>query len=117
VGRISRRRQKERRMANTAVCKAIDASGLFDGWVYGTQYPDVLALGMNPIEHYVRWGSKLGRKPNAWFDTEFYLRMYPDVRRSGMNPFLHYIRHGRQEGRRPNSDGYPVPHSSTRSPP
>lgn len=104
-------------MANTAVCKAIDASGLFDASFYETQYPDVIALGMNPIEHYVRWGSKLGRKPNAWFDTGLYLRMYPDVRRSGVNPFLHYIRHGRQEGRRPNSDGYPVPHSSTRSPP
>lgn len=98
-------------MAEKDVCAVIAASGLFDSSFYETQYPDVLALGMNPVEHYVRWGSRLGRKPTPWFDTSFYSRRYPDVGRVGLNPFLHYIRHGRAEGRLPNGDGEPAPDS------
>src|SRR5690606_21894523 len=92
-------------------CKVIAASGLFDRSFYESEYPDVLALGMDPVEHYVRWGSRLGRKPNPWFDTSFYSRRYPDVAKVGLNPFLHYIRHGCVEGRLPNGDGQPAPDS------
>jgi hypothetical protein len=49
---------------------AISASGLFDEVWYRNTYGDVPA-GVDAIEHYVRVGAKLGRKPA------------PDVKRVG----------------------------------
>lgn len=38
------------------------ASEHFDAEWYLTQYPDVAALGMDPAEHYLKYGAPLGRK-------------------------------------------------------
>jgi len=67
---------------------------------YLSQYPDVATLGMDPVEHYVRYGAKIGRNPRKGFDTSFYLREYPDVALSGLNPLVHFIQIGEAEGRR-----------------
>ena len=40
------------------------ASEHFDAEWYLTQYPDVAALGMDPAEHYLKYGRMLGRAPN-----------------------------------------------------
>ncbi|MGJ4727995.1 rhamnan synthesis F family protein [Luteimonas sp. SDU101] len=96
-------------MADKNTCRLIAASGLFDSSFYESQYPDVLAVGVNSIEHYVRWGSRMGRRPSSWFDTDFYLRRYPDVAKAGLNPFFHYVRYGQVEGRLPNGEGQPAP--------
>jgi GT2 family glycosyltransferase/glycosyltransferase involved in cell wall biosynthesis len=77
----------------------LKASGQFDAAWYLNQYPDVVSLGMDPVEHYVRFGALLRRNPSARFDTGFYLRRNDDVRRDDANPFVHYLRHGASEGR------------------
>lgn len=61
----------------------IRASGLFDAEWYLEQYPDVRALGMDPAEHYLWIGAKLGRDPkprdkffieNTQYDSEFQIQ-------------------------------------------
>lgn len=66
---------------------------------YREQYPDVALLGMDPAEHYLKYGAYLGRNPGKGFDTKFYLESYPDVKETGMNPLLHYVLYGEKEGR------------------
>jgi 1,4-dihydroxy-2-naphthoate octaprenyltransferase len=41
-------------------------------WYLGT-YPDVAAAGMDPVEHYLRWGRREGRYPRPDYSTSAYL--------------------------------------------
>ena len=79
----------------------ISTSGLLDSRSYLKNNPDVLAAGLNALEHYCTFGWQEGRRPNPYFDGAWYLERNSDVRSAAMNPLLHYIRHGEQEGRRP----------------
>jgi len=79
--------------------EALRNSGEFDEKWYLEQYPDVRALGMDPVEHYLWLGARMGRRPSAWFDAAAYLAANPDLVGASVNPFLHYIRLGRNEGR------------------
>ncbi|AXV16481.1 hypothetical protein CYG48_12755 [Neorhizobium sp. SOG26] len=79
--------------------KLVKASGLFDEQWYLEKYRDVAMLGMDPVEHYLWLGWKLGRDPSLKFSTAQYLLTNPDVGRSAMNPLLHFLRHGKNEGR------------------
>ena len=78
---------------------AIQRSGLFDETWYAVEYPDVKLLGMDPIEHYLWVGARIGRNPSKEFNSSHYLLANPDVVAAGINPLLHYIRWGLQEGR------------------
>lgn len=92
---------------------ASDIEDIFDRDWYVSEYPDVKAVGIDPIEHYLLIGRHLGRKPSADFDPMAYLAANPDVAAQVIDPVLHYIRWGRNEGRRlfpPNSgDQHPAP--------
>lgn len=79
--------------------REIEASGLFDERWYRSVYRDVAALPISPLEHYLRFGSAMGRLPGPAFDSISYVETYPDVRLARVNPLVHYIRHGRREGR------------------
>lgn len=47
-------------------------SGLFDAeWYCGT-YPDVASSGLEPAQHYLRYGFRMGRDPSAQFSTAFH---------------------------------------------
>ena len=70
----------------------IRSSGLFDAKWYVDTYPDVRFSGMDPVEHYLRAGARLGRNPSAEFNGSAYLRRHDDLAASGANPLLHYIR-------------------------
>jgi hypothetical protein len=48
----------------------VAASGLFDREWYLAEYPDVKAVGLDPIEHYLRVGALLLRQPSPKFDTK-----------------------------------------------
>ena len=85
--------------------EAVRSSGLFDAGWYLTQYPDVKALGIDPAEHYLWLGARLGRNPSPKFDTSAYLNANPDVAFAGVNPLLHYVRTGQRELR---ESGMPV---------
>lgn len=94
----------------------------FDTSFYLADNPDVQLTGMDPIEHYLRFGWRDGRRPAPDFDVAYYLEANPDVARSGIEPFTHYIMYGRREGRAPQfrsgadksggglSGSYPGPH-------
>jgi glycosyltransferase involved in cell wall biosynthesis len=77
----------------------IEDSGLFDAHWYLATYPDVARIPMAPLEHYLKFGTLLGRLPGPAFDTRTYLHANPDVEASGMNPLVHYVRYGQKEGR------------------
>jgi hypothetical protein len=77
-------------------------------WYLGA-YPDVAAAGVDPFEHYKRYGKGEGRHPTAiaaevalGFDRDWYLGAYPDVAAAGVDPFEHYRKHGKGEGRYAN---------------
>lgn len=65
---------------------------------YLSRYPEVGALGMNPAEHYLKYGAAMGRDPGRNFNTRFYLETYPEAAQSGMNPLVHYVLHGQAKG-------------------
>lgn len=72
---------------------------------YASTYPDVALLGMDPAEHYLKYGAAMGRNPGKGFDTNFYLETYPEVAKAGINPLLHYALHGEAKGYRRKSEG------------
>ncbi len=74
---------------------------LFDADWYRNEFPDVAFLDVDPAEHYLWLGARLGRAASPGFDTNGYLNRYPDVAETGVNPLLHYLRFGRKEGREP----------------
>lgn len=77
----------------------IRESGLFDPNWYLSEYPDVAATGLEPLEHYMRYGALLQRHPGPKFDIHYYLASNTDVASAGVNPLLHYILNGVMEGR------------------
>lgn len=80
----------------------IKRSGLFDSAYYLGTYPDVVAEGMDPIEHYIRYGAKQRRNPNAQFDSDWYERQNTDIVAMRKTPLVHYIKRGILEGRSPS---------------
>lgn len=90
---------RERELLRSSL--AIRLSGLFDESWYLEAYPDVAQSGLDPVEHYLRFGAAEARNPSALFDSRWYLAAYPDVAEAGVNPLVHYILFGRDEGRRP----------------
>lgn len=69
----------------------VRASGLFDATWYLQTYPDVAMSGLEPLEHYLRFGALLGRNPGPAFDAARYLKSHPELLRSGDNPLVHHL--------------------------
>jgi len=74
-------------------------SDMFDANYYLKNNPDVAKSGMDPLLHFIKFGWKENRNPDAQFDVAAYLEAYPDVRLSQMNPLAHYIKYGKTERR------------------
>ena len=77
-------------------------SGLFDRDFYLGANPDVGALGLDPLAHYLRHGARERRSPHPLFDTAYYLESNPDVVAAGEDPVIHFVEKGAREGRRPH---------------
>ena len=90
----------KRYLRNLKWKRIIKQSGLFDEKYYLLTYEDVRKVDIDPIMHYIKYGAKEGRNPNADFDTNFYLESNPDVREKGINPLIHYILYGKREKNR-----------------
>ncbi|MGA0608265.1 glycosyltransferase [Phenylobacterium sp. VNQ135] len=88
-------------MAATAAADEVHriVSVALDAAFYRAAYPDVAALGADPLKHYLEAGWREGRDPAPWFCSSAYLADNPDVRRAKVEPFFHYLMHGRREGR------------------
>ncbi|MBI5429088.1 MAG: glycoside hydrolase family 99-like domain-containing protein [Nitrosomonadales bacterium] len=85
----------------TQLIHVIRESGMLDAEWYLKEYPDVTMLNMDPVEHYVRYGEKLGRRPGVAFDPQYYVLTYPDIAEHKISPLYHYIVQGKAEGRQP----------------
>ena len=68
--------------------QTIYRSGLFDHQWYAARYPDVGLTDLSPLEHYVKYGARLGRRPCADFSVE----VSEVVDESFVNPFAASIR-------------------------
>lgn len=82
-----------------SLVESIKASGLFDAEWYEMTYADVKILNIDPVEHYLWIGGRLGRDPSPSFSTAGYLLANPDVAESKNDPFVHYVFTGRFENR------------------
>jgi GT2 family glycosyltransferase/glycosyltransferase involved in cell wall biosynthesis len=71
--------------------RIVRSSHLFDAKWYLWNYPDVALTGVDPAEHYVRYGVRMGRNPGPKFDTNRYLRENPQLFASRDNPLVHYL--------------------------
>lgn len=94
LGEWKRRRDRANLLE---AAEAIRQSGYFEVDWYLER--NALALGTDPILHYLQTGTAEGRDPNRYFSTREYLERNPDVAASGVNPFVHFIRYGRGERR------------------
>lgn len=92
----------------------VAASGLMDVAWYRRTYPDVADSGIDPLEHFLRFGWREGRDPGLCFSVSYYLERYPDVREAGINPLVHYLGEGWREGRQPVPTFDPLEYLATR---
>lgn len=75
----------------------------FDDAFYLAHNPDVAKAGVDPLQHFLQYGWKEGRNPNAFFNVQYYLNQNPDVAASGVNPLLQFEQTGWQQGRDPSA--------------
>ena len=78
--------------ASKADVEEVRSSGLFDLKWYLDTNPDVRFSGLDPIEHYLTVGARLGRNPSPDFDTFAYEAANDGVAQAGTNALLHHIR-------------------------
>lgn len=69
----------------------IKRTSRFDASYYGARNPDVLRVGLDPVEHYVMSGAAECRDPSPAFSTIEYYRKHPEVAFSGRNPLVHAL--------------------------
>ncbi|NHQ74974.1 glycosyltransferase [Roseovarius gahaiensis] len=70
--------------------ETIRKSGYFDADWYRATYPDVDRLGMDPAEHYLRFGALMRRDPGPEFCTGFYLDSHPGGWQKTTNPLVRF---------------------------
>ncbi len=75
----------------------VEESGLYDEAYYRSQVPAFEDL--DPLNHYLTEGWRLGYDPSRSFSSFFYYSAYPDVEASKVSPLVHFVEHGRAEGR------------------
>jgi hypothetical protein len=74
---------------------------LFDAPWYLDKNPDVVAAGMNPLEHYLRFGHAEGRAPNRLFSVKWYREGYLGRTRQHLDPLTSYVAEGFARGATP----------------
>jgi GT2 family glycosyltransferase/glycosyltransferase involved in cell wall biosynthesis len=60
------------KMSYLNLLNEVTSIGLVDQKWYAKQYPDVVKTGINPVEHYIKYGFYLKRKPSPTFDIDKY---------------------------------------------
>lgn len=80
----------------------------FDSDFYLLQQRGADIFGMEPVQHYYKYGWKNNIDPNPDFSVSQYLENNPDVKKSGVEPMSHWIRTGRKEGLAIYSSLYPA---------
>lgn len=75
---------------------------VFDTRWYLASNPDVASSEIDPFEHFLAYGYRENRSPNAVFNPDWYLKTYPDVAEYQVHPLMHYLKYGYREGRSPH---------------
>ncbi|MEI7862586.1 MAG: hypothetical protein WCJ21_08145 [Planctomycetota bacterium] len=86
------------KMHDPFVSRTLARSPLFNAQWYRSTYPDVQAVGIDPLQHYCKYGRRELRNPSAEFDARAYVGRYPEARESGLNPLYHYLQFGKKRG-------------------
>lgn len=87
----------------------VKSSNTFDPHFYLNKYPDVLNAGMDPLTHYLQFGSFENRDPSATFNNRYYkAQMTPDEVKT-LNPLVHYIKIGQTQGYSTNALSQTIP--------
>jgi hypothetical protein len=86
----------------TATRRAPLIAGFFDPAWYAARYPEILAAGRDPLQHFMEQGAASGMNPNRWFDGDWYKAYYCHVVREPMTALDHYLRTGARELRNPH---------------
>ena len=81
--------------------KTLRESQLFDAGWYASEYPEVLAANVDPLEHYVMVGGFDDYDPNPYFLNRWYRAANPDIA-ADENPLAHFIARGRGKKAFPN---------------
>jgi len=76
----------------------VEQSECFSAPFYLKTYPDVAAAKIDPLDHFMDYGWREGRRPQPNFDMEWYADHCPEVLISKINPVLHYLKFGKQRG-------------------
>ena len=69
---------------------ALAASGLFDPDWYVEVYPDVALGDLDPLDHFLRYGQVLGRRPGPDFDPVIWRAMHPNLSPAA-DPLAHFM--------------------------
>jgi hypothetical protein len=69
--------------------------------------PDVAALNVDAVDHFLNTGWRERRNPNPWFHTAWYLGKNPDVLARNINPLQHFVLEGAAAGLQP-SPGFDI---------
>ncbi len=101
--------------ANRKIYDSLKESEWFDEKYYLKKYPTIKKSGINPLLHYLIFGTKENKIPShkfnkiynllknsEWFDEKYYLKKYPTIKKSGINPLLHYLIFGTKENKIPS---------------
>lgn len=89
-----------------AACAVVVASDLFDAEDYAAEHR--LALGVDPVRHFVEQGWLDLRAPSLRFDLWSYWATHLDPTDTQVNPLLHYLLVGRHAGLAPVPEQTPL---------
>lgn len=70
----------------------ISDSDYFDAEWYRKTYLEIDILKLDPIRHYLEYGSRMGYKPSKSFNVLSYIRANPELLETGCNPLVHFLR-------------------------
>jgi ADP-heptose:LPS heptosyltransferase/GT2 family glycosyltransferase len=87
-------------------------SGLFDAEYYIRANPDIAALNIDPLMHYLERGAIELRNPSGAFDARHYAQLCQERGERVENPLLHYIEFGAAQGLTPRLQENSVAHAS-----
>jgi ADP-heptose:LPS heptosyltransferase/GT2 family glycosyltransferase len=76
-------------------------SGLFDAEYYIRANPEIAALNIDPLMHYLERGAMELRNPSEGFDARHYARLCRERGQRFDNPLLHYLEFGAAQGLTP----------------
>ena len=84
------------------------ASGLMDADWYRRTYGDVRVHHLDPFTHFMHYGWREMRFPNAYFRTNWYLERHGHDVPADTNPLLYYLDFGESMGHAPSPDFDPA---------